>query len=483
MSAEAPPPPKENNGPPSGAPFKMSFGGALKGKGKGIARPTVPLVRPTGAFGAASTEAPSEGHVDELIKGVEGNRIASLAPQEEAKPLVIPKEENSNWRQEALAKRKRAYLPEGSSATQSHAVTMETEEADETRIGLQISKRVKVETTTTGIESSAMEVDRDTITEKSTTTITTVMTDEIVGDTKEETLEEMAARKVLEAVTGGPAEGSRRLVLLGEDNVHQDEVESFQKNLEQLPDEASLEDYEKVPVEEFGAALLRGMGWKGDDNGSEAVEYNRRPALLGLGAKPREPEPSKKKYIKPGESRVPQSIPVSSKSSTARSSGSSSQRDSRDSRDNRESRDSRDTRDRDGSESRSTRDDRDRRDRRDRDGRESREVRNDLDSRSGSGRDYRDREGDRDRDTRDTRDSRDSRREGRDRDHRRDDRRDDRRGERRDDKNDDRADDRKDDRRDGRRDDRDRDSWDDRGGQRRRYRSRDRDEDRDRSRR
>lgn len=67
-----------------------------------------------------------------------------------------------------------------------------------------------------------------------------------------------------------PGEGSRRLVLLGEDNVHQDEVESFQKNLEQLPDEASLEDYEKVPVEEFGAALLRGMGWKGDDNGSDA---------------------------------------------------------------------------------------------------------------------------------------------------------------------------------------------------------------------
>lgn len=117
----------------------------------------------------------------------------SLAPQEEAKPLVIPKEENSNWRQEALAKRKRAYLPEGSSATQSHNVTMETEEADETRVGLQISKRIKVETTTTDHDSSAMDVDM-----KTTTTTTTVVTEEIIEDAKEETLEEMAARKVLE---------------------------------------------------------------------------------------------------------------------------------------------------------------------------------------------------------------------------------------------------------------------------------------------
>ena len=73
MSAEALPQPEDNNGP---APFKMSFGGsAIKGKGKGIARPAAPLVRPTGAFGAASTEAHTEGHVDELIRGVEGNRI------------------------------------------------------------------------------------------------------------------------------------------------------------------------------------------------------------------------------------------------------------------------------------------------------------------------------------------------------------------------------------------------------------------------
>ncbi|KAG0273727.1 hypothetical protein BGZ95_010480 [Linnemannia exigua] len=448
MSAEAPPPPPPGDN--NGAPFKMSFGaGAIKGKGKTLlTRPAAPLVKPTGAFGAPSTEAPTERHVDELIRGLDGNKIESLAPQEEAKQLVIPKLENEDWRQQALSKRKRGYLPEGSSNSKDQAVTMETEEADETRVGLQIGKRVKVEqkTTTDQGSPSSMDVDSDTTT--TTTTTTTVVI--------EETIEEMAARKILEAASGESGEGARRLILQGQENVHQDEVEAFQKNLEELPDEASLEDYAKVPVEEFGAALLRGMGWKGDNNGAEAVEYNRRPALLGLGAKPREPEPSKKKYIKPGESRTPQSIPVPSRNSTARPSSSSSHRDSRDTRDarDRDGRDSKDTRDRDDRDSRessrSARDDRDHRDRRNRDDRDSRG--------DGGYRDHRDREREKergDRDTGDTRDSRDSRRDDRDRDRDRDYRREDRREDRR----------------------------DHRGEDRRRDRSRDRERDRARSRR
>ncbi len=72
------------------------------------------------------------------------------------------------------------------------------------------------------------------------------------------------------AASGDIPEDARNLILHGQENVHADEVEAFQKNLDLLPDEASLEDYEKVPVEDFGAALLRGMGWKGDSKGSEA---------------------------------------------------------------------------------------------------------------------------------------------------------------------------------------------------------------------
>ena len=57
------------------------------------------------------------------------------------------------------------------------------------------------------------------------------------------------------------------------------------------PEESTLEDYEAVPIEAFGAAMLRGMGWKsGDPIGgiNKAVtpvfEPQLRPRGLGLGA-------------------------------------------------------------------------------------------------------------------------------------------------------------------------------------------------------
>lgn len=57
------------------------------------------------------------------------------------------------------------------------------------------------------------------------------------------------------------------------------------------PDESKLEDYDRIPVEKFGLAVLRGMGWKeGDPIGANSenvvapVQVNLRPKGLGLGA-------------------------------------------------------------------------------------------------------------------------------------------------------------------------------------------------------
>ncbi|XP_076362035.1 G-patch domain and KOW motifs-containing protein-like [Tachypleus tridentatus] len=57
------------------------------------------------------------------------------------------------------------------------------------------------------------------------------------------------------------------------------------------PDESTLEDYERVPVEEYGLAVLRGMGWKkGEPVGGknkqcvEPMKVVLRPKGLGLGA-------------------------------------------------------------------------------------------------------------------------------------------------------------------------------------------------------
>ena len=89
------------------------------------------------------------------------------------------------------------------------------------------------------------------------------------------------------------------------------EHQAFKEDVEDLPDQATLDDYESMPIEDFGAAMLRGMGWEEgkpvgrNNNGMvAAVEFVPRSGRLGLGA---DPAPNKKennkKYIKPGESR------------------------------------------------------------------------------------------------------------------------------------------------------------------------------------
>ncbi|KAA8575765.1 hypothetical protein EYC84_004868 [Monilinia fructicola] len=63
------------------------------------------------------------------------------------------------------------------------------------------------------------------------------------------------------------------------------EEDAYRKAIASAPDASTLEDYEAVPVEEFGAALLRGMGWDGKERKGGRKEVKRRQNLLGLGAK------------------------------------------------------------------------------------------------------------------------------------------------------------------------------------------------------
>ncbi|BGP44155.1 DNA primase large subunit Spp2 [Rhodotorula kratochvilovae] len=73
-----------------------------------------------------------------------------------------------------------------------------------------------------------------------------------------------------------------------------DEGDAFRQDVHSRPDQASLEDYARVPVGQFGLAMLRGMGWQpgqaasrsGRAGPTEAHVPSSRPALLGIGAKP-----------------------------------------------------------------------------------------------------------------------------------------------------------------------------------------------------
>jgi hypothetical protein len=105
------------------------------------------------------------------------------------------------------------------------------------------------------------------------------------------------------------------------------EGDAYKQDVEELPDAATLEDYSRVPVEQFGLALLRGMGWK---EGTAATRKpgkglvqpylpEARPALLGIGAKEQEvfDDGSKKKGNKRPERRY---VPVIKQDREGRSS-------------------------------------------------------------------------------------------------------------------------------------------------------------------
>ncbi|VEU21508.1 DEKNAAC102633 [Brettanomyces naardenensis] len=69
------------------------------------------------------------------------------------------------------------------------------------------------------------------------------------------------------------------------------EVPLLMEDVPEDVEETTMESYKKVPVEKFGLAMLRGMGWEGDAKKEEASskqdsKLKPRPLLLGLGAKP-----------------------------------------------------------------------------------------------------------------------------------------------------------------------------------------------------
>ncbi|OMH79791.1 hypothetical protein AX774_g6787 [Zancudomyces culisetae] len=74
----------------------------------------------------------------------------------------------------------------------------------------------------------------------------------------------------------------------------QREKTAYKKDIERIDAEMTLDGYKKVKVEDFGEALLRGMGWEeeedDDDKGNKKQEEKLRPSMLGLGASLPPPE-------------------------------------------------------------------------------------------------------------------------------------------------------------------------------------------------
>ncbi|KAL8723680.1 MAG: hypothetical protein Q9225_000123 [Loekoesia sp. 1 TL-2023] len=215
-----------------------------------------------------------------------GGAISVNGGEKAKVPLVIQGLKNRDWREESRRKRgKKNLLPAEVQAQRSSVVNgqgkgegdVERDEVSQ-RSGLQFVASVRKE-----------EKDGDGDVEM------------VNGGAEERGKPKTADEEALKALMG---DGARKSTLVvpavpqGDDEdfrngiAGMNEDDHFRSDVASRPDSASLDDYARVPVEEFGLGMLRGMGWKeGEvvgkrkDQITKARVVERRPALLGIGAK------------------------------------------------------------------------------------------------------------------------------------------------------------------------------------------------------
>ena len=208
-------------------------------------------------------DEPDDANKQQEISGfdaAEGGAIGIDGPKEKKGPLVIPSLPNRNWRDEARKKQ----LERAPHTQQQNGDVIMDEPEKEVVYGLTVPTKPSGSPENGDLESAEpMEIDpQENLTEA-----------------------QQLEKQALESLLNGKSTDASRIVPAITDE------EALRNDLNDAPDEPSLDAYEATPIEGFGLAMLRGMGWKDSDgetrkNGAKAPkEVKRRPALLGIGAK------------------------------------------------------------------------------------------------------------------------------------------------------------------------------------------------------
>lgn len=236
-----------------------------------------------------------------------GNHFCRLKFKEPEGPLVIPALQNRDWRD--ARKRKAIFIPGGGqTATGADGSVGGLGIRDSINSGPQLSGLIRAE------KRVKMEVDSDGLEVADILTTEVVTTQE--PEVEEQTEDEKARLAILASLTktegdDGPTIDAIPIIGGNDWGRPESETEAYRRDVLTRPEsvstnyskffiitdrflQASLDDYDRVPVSEFGAALLRGMGWKPGQAASrtrtglvEPYLPAARPALLGIGAKER----------------------------------------------------------------------------------------------------------------------------------------------------------------------------------------------------
>jgi G-patch domain len=237
-----------------------------------------------------SDDEEDEEPIHEEVTGFDtsaGGAISKNAVSKEKEPLVIHVTSRNNWRDRPGINRRgggKNLLPhEVQAAAAGREAVVETE-TPSLSYGLSLAP--------TKDDAAADDVVREKEAD-------VAMVDAAPAAQHRELLtqDEIALQALIRESEGGEKERRSDLVIESvKPGVRYDETSSFRADVATRPDQASLDAYDAVPVEEFGAALLRGMGWKegqaigrgnyGNTGAATQVRVpERRPGFLGIGAK------------------------------------------------------------------------------------------------------------------------------------------------------------------------------------------------------
>ena len=212
-------------------------------------------------------------------------------------PLVIPSMPNRDWRQVTTNKRP-SYRPE-TRRRETEDDTKPDRIGDEPqRSGLRFAVRQEEKASGDDVkvkqelpDSTHTNGDGDAF--QAAVKQEPIDPSEVKPESKPPTLEEQALQALLagDMSTESDAERAQReLVIMSERDreiAPISEGDALQRDLDALPEESTGDDYRNVPIEAFGMAMLRGMGWNPkDDTNTKIHTPKARPGQLGLGATP-----------------------------------------------------------------------------------------------------------------------------------------------------------------------------------------------------
>ncbi|KAI0802544.1 DExH-box splicing factor binding site-domain-containing protein [Xylaria sp. FL0064] len=187
------------------------------------------------------------------------------------KEYIITSQKNRDWKSDVKNKRSDTGASANPSSLKNH--NRETAPADQEKDikwGLNVTKK--------STQEGSSDSDDDSQEQEKDVSKTTTISPHSPRDADKDAMDALLGKRnpAHDLIIQDHAGGSKHQL---------SEQDAYQRSMMEAAEVSTIEEYSEIPEGEFGAAMLRGMGWKGEEFGSKPKEVKRRPHLMGLGSK------------------------------------------------------------------------------------------------------------------------------------------------------------------------------------------------------